>query len=857
MTQTPTRRFLTVVGNILLVIATSLSVPLWPTIPASATVASPGSLGSTPAPSGTIINSPWLVDSAGTEWAYGTTSSSIGTLISRDRTTGQFTSRAIVAGDEGSLAGLYSPLTNTAVFSSRRAGAGNRIVAFDLSSGARISSRALALDENNIRAMAFNNTADSYIIGTNQSPAKVMKFGVASGAMEYSSTLGAGLNEITAFIPSGLELLAAVNTNPVKLVTVTRNKLVVGSVYPLATGTPSLLDPVVVGNTAYLGTDATPGRITAIDIPTKTVVGSVTLNTGESGARNLVVDQSTSTLYATTESSSGPRIASFRLTDLNRLGTTQISTGSSATSLLLYGRTLVAGFGGNRGIETFTVAPEPRAPNILSVGESDSSLTVTWSAGSSEEPIRDFTASAAAGASSASCTASGTTCTIHGLNNGTVYAVSVVSRSAAGVSQAATSSGMPHTVPSPPTTPQVTRGNSEIAVEWNPQGDGGKPIIGYRAVAMPSGQECETVTLSCTITELTNGVPQTVQVNARNSVGMSLPSEPSSVVTPATLPNAPISVFAVRQSAAADITWSAPSTDGGDTITVYRVYVHHGNNQPMSFDAAESPFTIDGLENGVPYSVNVTAVNSVGESLASESVEVTPAATPDPPRSVIAAVTDGGANLGWSPPTADGGDPVGAYRVRIWHEAVVVVEFDTTALSTTVSGLINGVDYRATVSALNSVGESIASEPAFLSPLAPPVIEPPIVEPPIVEPPIVEPPIVEPPIVEPPIVDPPVVEPPTTFRRPGSPVDVTVISASRKLVTVGWNIQDSGGAPVLDFIVHTSRYRNKGFTISPDSTSSIPRVEVRKPRRGSLYVRVVTVTSVGESLPSPAKRIVR
>jgi hypothetical protein len=203
-----------------------------------------------------------------------------------------------------------------------------------------------------------------------------MKFEAATGALEYSSTLGSGLKEITAFIPNGTELLAAVNTNPIKLVTVTRNRLVVGSVFSLTAGTPTLMDPIVVGTTAYLGTDATPGRITAIDIPTKTVVGSAVMNTGEVGARNLVVDESTGTLYATTSSTSGPRIASFRLTDLSRLGTTQLNPGTTATSLLIYGRTLAAGFEGTRGVETFTVAPEPNAPTIVGVQHAAASLVV-------------------------------------------------------------------------------------------------------------------------------------------------------------------------------------------------------------------------------------------------------------------------------------------------------------------------------------------------------------------------------------------------------------------------------------------------------------------------------------------------
>jgi hypothetical protein len=240
-------------------------------------------------------------------------------------------------------------------------------------------------------------------------------------------------------------------------------------------------------------------------------------------------------------------------------------------------------------------------------------------------------------------------------------------------------------------------------------------------------------------------------------------------------------------------------------------------------------------------------VNSVGESRGSEILQVTPADISEPPASLIAVSSDGAGYLEWSPPIDDGGDPVAGYRVRIWHEAMIVGEFDTSGTSASFSGLTNGFEYRATVTARNSVGESVASEPAFISPFSPPVVEPPVVEPPVVDPPIVEPPIIEPPVVE----------PPTTFRRPGSPVDISIISATRKLITVGWTIRDSGGAPVLDYIVYTSPYKNRGFTTIPDATSAIPRIEMRKPRRGALYVRVIAVTSVGESNPSPAKRVVR
>ena len=721
MTYSPTRRTLIAIGHILFVAATSLSVPLWPTLPASATIASPGSLTSTNAPTGLIINSPWVVDAAGTEWAYGTTGSSMGTLVSRNRTSGEFTSRAISAGDEGAIAGLYSPQTNMAVFSARRSGAGNRIITFDLTTGTRLATRTLAADENLIRALTFTSTGDSYTIGTNQNPAKVMKFTTTTGALEYSSTFGTGLKEITAFIPNGPEFLAAVNTTPIKLVAVTRHRLVVGTVYSLAAGTPPLMDPIVVGNTAYLGTDASPGRITAIDIPTKTVIGSTALNTGEIGARNLTFDESTGMLYVTTDSTSGPKLASFRISDMRRMGTTQLNPGSSITSLLLYGRTLAAGFDGTRGVDTFTVAPEPNTPVITSIRESDASLVVSWNSGGSVEPILDFTATASAGGSSRSCSSSGSTCTITGLSNGTSYAISVVARSAAGTSTAAVTSGSPRGVPVAPTISLVTRGNNSVSVTWTPRGDGGMPITGYRATASPSGQMCESIAPSCTITGMTNGIPQTVQVVARNSLGTSLPSTPSASVTPATTPSAPQIESARRSNGGAVISWRPPTSNGGDAVVSYLIRVTQGSNIVSESTTAHNSITVDGLTNGVRYGIVVSATNAVGTGGSADQAYVTPATVPDIPLAISTVRQDSGADVRWTVPPDNGGDAITGYRVHVRGGNHYASSYLATTSPYSIRGLENGTTYSVSVSAINSVGDGIESESSRVTPATVPV----------------------------------------------------------------------------------------------------------------------------------------
>jgi hypothetical protein len=325
---------------------------------------------------------------------------------------------------------------------------------------------------------------------------------------------------------------------------------------------------------------------------------------------------------------------------------------------------------------------------------------------------------------------------------------------------------------------------------------------------------------------LANGVPYDVVVVAENTVGTSAPSD-SVRFTPATIPGMPLAVIAQRDNAGTIVSWEPSANDGGDTITSYRVTLRKGGENTTNFVATESPFAIHGLENGATYAVTVSAVNSVGESIESEPAEVIPATVPDAPDILSVVATDGGLSVEWSPPVNHGGDAVTGYRVRIWREATVVAEFAATDTRITVEGLTNGIEHRVTVSSINSVGEGGASEPSFGTPVSPPV------------------------------VDPPVVDPPPTVSRPDSPVDITVITASRKKVTVGWSIGDSRGAPVIDYIVETSRYKNREFTVWPDTTSATTQIEMRKPRRGNLYVRVIAVNSAGESPPTAAIRVLR
>ncbi len=155
------------------------------------------------------------------------------------------------------------------------------------------------------------------------------------------------------------------------------------------------------------------------------------------------------------------------------------------------------------------------------------------------------------------------------------------------------------------------------------------PITGYTATASPGGKTCtSTGATGCTIDGLTNGTDYTVTVTATTDVGTSDPSSPSDVVNPGKRPGKPTGVQATAGDARITASWTKPDDDGGRAITGYTATATPGGRTCTTGDTT---CTIDGLSNGVPYTVTVTATNLLGTSAPSDpSAPVTPSAAPTP-----------------------------------------------------------------------------------------------------------------------------------------------------------------------------------------------------------------------------------
>ena len=166
-----------------------------------------------------------------------------------------------------------------------------------------------------------------------------------------------------------------------------------------------------------------------------------------------------------------------------------------------------------------------------------------------------------------------------------------------------------------------------------------------------------------------------------------------------------------------DLAWTAPADDGGRAVSGYKIEVSDdgstGSWTDLVADTAstDTAYSHTGLSAGDTRHYQVSAINAVGTSDASESDDATTQRTvPDPPE--VSAIADGTSTIvvSWSAPENDGGSAITGYRLQVSTDGVspwsTLVQNTTDTSYTHTTGLSAGDTRYYRVYAINGIGTS-------------------------------------------------------------------------------------------------------------------------------------------------------
>ena len=409
----------------------------------------------------------------------------------------------------------------------------------------------------------------------------------------------------------------------------------------------------------------------------------------------------------------------------------------------------VTGRGGSDGISTstdtakVTVNTVPGAPTGLTATASGTTtINLSWTAPASTggSAITGYKIEVSPNGTSnwtdqVANTNSATTTYAHsGLAGGTTrhYRVSAINANGAGLPSNTDDATTAATVPGAPTSLTATAsGSTTINLSWTaPASTGGSAITGYKIEVSPNGtsnwtdQVANTASTTTTYehTGLAGGDTRHYRVSAINSVGTGLPSNVDDATTGTTEPGAPTGLTATASGTTTiNLSWTAPASTGGSAITGYKIEVSpngtsNWTDQVANTNSATTTYAHSGLAGGTTRHYRVSAINTNGTGLPSNTDDATTAATvPGAPTSLTATASGSTTiNLSWTAPASTGGSAITGYRIEVspngtsnWTDQVANTASTTTTYEHT--GLAGGDTRHYRVSAINSVGTGLPS----------------------------------------------------------------------------------------------------------------------------------------------------
>lgn len=245
--------------------------------------------------------------------------------------------------------------------------------------------------------------------------------------------------------------------------------------------------------------------------------------------------------------------------------------------------------------------------------------------------------------------------------------------------------------PSAPSGLTATPSTTSVALSWSAVSGASSYTVLQGSTVVASGITGTTYTVS-------GLTPNTNYSFSVETVANGVSSPPSASATTTTLDAPPSTPTGLKASSvtgsSAVISWTAvPNT------VSYTLYSASGS--VIASGISGTSYTMGSLANGTAYSVQLTAVNSAGESAKSSVLSFTTLSVPSAPTGLSGSTTLDSASLTWIPVS-------GATSYNVYRDGVEIAHGGQSA-SYTDSGLTQDTSYSYTVTAVDSVGESAQS----------------------------------------------------------------------------------------------------------------------------------------------------
>ena len=291
--------------------------------------------------------------------------------------------------------------------------------------------------------------------------------------------------------------------------------------------------------------------------------------------------------------------------------------------------------------------------------------------------------------------------------------------------------------PGAPTVDGVAVDNRSLTVSWTaPTNTGAYDdsfltyLVQYRegnsGTYTPLSQEFSNS--PATISSLDNGYEHQVQVATKNPAGTS--GYVTATGTPkGTAPGATTIGNLTAGNGSLTVSWDAPTNTGDyddsflSYVVEYREAASNGSWLNAGVTISGTTATITGLDNGVPYQVQVATKNPADTSGFDTGTGMPVGTAPSKPRRVSLQAANAALLVSWAVPSNTGG-----YDASFLTNTVQYREADTTdpwlngpsgvtGTSATIPSLENGVEYEVQVEAENPAGSSGFTTPRNGTPL--------------------------------------------------------------------------------------------------------------------------------------------